>query len=191
MATDLTRRLAAALAWLLALAAPASAGSKPAPSAPLPSLDSRVGWMDGACLAIKNADLAAGTALAVVVLSKPQVVRTAQIGARARGADLKTCGNRATINQDEGNAFYVVPGAVGPNEVAIGIVTPAVAPRVVAGIAHVDLDQNGHSASFTVCTSSEGFHYAIWPGKPHHGTPRWSAYEYLGYDVEPDCPKAH
>jgi hypothetical protein len=45
-------------------------------------------------------------------------------------------------------------------------------------------------ANPNACVTSEGVKFSAWEGEPYRGTPLWSDYYYLGYDVEPNCPES-
>jgi hypothetical protein len=51
------------------------------------SYDQRIGWLHGLCLAISNPKLTPGTAVAVVITGKPQVVERAQIQGQADSSE--------------------------------------------------------------------------------------------------------
>jgi hypothetical protein len=54
---------------------------------------------------------------------------------------------------------------------------------------HADLNGDGHEDYFTECSTSEGVQFNIWTDAPYKNKALWSAYYYLGYDVEPNCPQ--
>jgi hypothetical protein len=160
--------------------------TQPPHTAPLAS---RLGWLHGPCLAIKNADLKEGTPITIVVTATPQTVRSGRLGARTRSAAAcpGLAKERADVNE-EGTSFYVVADGIAPGDAGIGVVASAGWPRIVAGAARIDLDGDGREELFTSCSTSEGMQFQVWSEIPYRGEPRWTGYEYLAYDVEPSCP---
>ena len=57
------------------------------------------------------------------------------------------------------------------------------------GRIHTDVNSDGHQDYFTECSTSEGVQFNVWSGSPYKGKALWSAYYYLGYDTEPNCPE--
>lgn len=156
----------------------------------------RIGWVDGLCLAISNANLAVGSPLTLIVASEPrgpQRVEQARIKGRTNSPEacdaLKP--GRAEVNAREGTSFYALEGrGIGSTDIGVGIVAPPAAPHVVNGLARVDLDQNGQSEVFSTCATIEGISFGVWTGKAYQGKPLWSGYYYLNYDTEPTCPES-
>jgi hypothetical protein len=162
-----------------------------APAAVAVPLTERIGWFQGPCLAISNQHLARGTSVALVVVGDPQKVQQART--LEPTTDPATCKallqERAKMNAKPGTSFYALEaGSVGAADMGIGIIQPPPGLAVVNGLARVDLDSDGQSEVFSSCATSEGIKFAIWTGKPYQGEPRWSAYYYLGYDLQPTCP---
>lgn len=141
------------------------------------------------CLHSPNPNLSNGTRVSLILPRKPQRVASAVIEEKAGVscsqnpyADpnasfyrLKLVGKHKTINLNE------------PLSPAIAIVEPKKSIFVRRGIASGDLDGDGTSEFFRICTSSEGNHVTVWSGKPLQGKKRWHSYYYLGYDVVPTC----
>jgi hypothetical protein len=161
-----------------------------APAAAFP-FNERIGWFQGPCLAISNQHLARGTSVALVVMEEPQKVQQAR--SLEQTTSPETCKalmqGRAKMNAKTGISYYgLETGSVGSTDMGIGIVEPPASLSVVNGVARVDLDQDGRSEVFSSCATSEGIKFAVWTGKAYQGEPRWSGYNYLGYDLQPTCP---
>ena len=151
----------------------------------------RIGWFQGPCLAISNSHLAQGTSVALVVTGEPQKIQPARILEPTTSAT--TCKallpDRAKTNATPGVAFYALETTnVGAADMGIGIVEPPAAPAIADGLARADLLRDGQSEVFTSCATSEGIKFAVWTAKSYQGDPRWSGYDYLGYDMQPTCP---
>ena len=92
----------------------------------------RVGWLHGACLAIRNADLARGTPVDVVILAEPQRVEPARIGERTESPQRcpALLPERAKGNAKPGVFFYTLEAAgIESGTMGIGIVGPRHARR--------------------------------------------------------------
>jgi hypothetical protein len=170
-----------------------SEAKHPAPAAAAFPFAERIGWFQGPCLAISDQQLAPGTSVTLVVMAEPQKVQQAR--SLEQTTDPKKCKallqERAAMNAKPGIFFYALPpGSVDSNDTGIGIVEAPANPTVVNGLAQMHLNRDGQSEVFSSCVTSEGIKFAVWSGKPYQGQPRWSGYEYLGYDLEPTCPNA-
>ena len=151
-----------------------------------------IGWLHGNCLAIKAPDLEGRTKLSVVSLGKPQVALEAEIIQRTEsGAECHALlQERKDVNNSEGNVFYkVVPASKSPLGLAIGIIGLKGVLRTTDGAVHADLNGDGHEDYFTECSTSEGVQFNVWADAPYKNKALWSAYYYLGYDTEPNCPE--
>src|SRR5688572_4055558 len=142
----------------------------------------RIGWVTSGCLAVSGDSIANGTAVTVVALDDDD--RTTVTEARVTGAGTaeRKCPVRpAAATGDTNLRFFTLSS---PIDVGIAIVGPV--SRKNGG---VDVNGDDQADQFTKCTASEGISFAVWTsGRPHVGEPFWSGYEYLGYDLEPDCP---
>jgi hypothetical protein len=152
--------------------------------------DRRTGWFHGACLAISDPNLARGTAINLVVMGEPQRVIEGRVGEQISSA--ASCAplteGRRNQNAKPGTSFYGLEGTeLGASDMGIGIVAPPQKPVVVNGLAKTDLNSDGRPEIFSSCTTTEGINFAVSTEKPYQGTPLWSAYYYLGYDLEPTC----
>src|SRR5688572_12934529 len=143
----------------------------------LEPLPMRVGLVSGSCLAIANKDLRVGSGITVVSLDEKELVIDGRVIKRtAPGAKCPT------LVQEQQPSFYELklPMTVGQGIAVIG------ATKLRHG--GIDLTGDGIPEQFTWCSTSEGFSFEVWAGKPYVGSPLWSGYYYLGFDVEPNCP---
>lgn len=160
----------------------------------------RIGWMHE-CLAIENQTLQPGTPVTIIVfaIDDESIVEGTNLPRRAAGKILgKTdsdehCpplfSDRRGINEGEEVSFYAVALEGGRtlafDEFGIGILG-----LDAEDTDPIDLDGNGASESFSICTSSEGINFAVWKDLPYTGRPLWKGYYYLFHGVaNPDCPE--
>ena len=179
------------LILLLAVVACGGAREPESHAGPLFSFAARIGWLHGSCLAIRNADLARGTPVDVVILAEPQRVEQARVGERTDSPQRcqALIPGRAKVNAKPGMFFYALEaGDLGSRDMGIGIVEPPAHPQTVNGLARVDLDQDGRREIFSSCATTEGIKFAVWTEKAYRGEPRWSAYYYLDDETTPTCP---
>ena len=158
------------------------------------SFDSQVGVVDRPaegklCLNISNPNLADGTEVSFILPHRPQRVAKATIEQKLASS----CSHDPTTNA--GASFYSLK-LVGkgvdlsePMRPAIAVVGSATPVLLKHGIASADLDGDGRTEFFRICTSNEGNHLTVWTGKPLQGKRRWHSYYYLGYDVVPTCKR--
>lgn len=146
------------------------------------------------CLAMANASIQPGAKVTLVdqpAVNQPSDTPTINEAAVVEklAAD---CGNGHMSTNEllpAGPVYYRIRTSKPweSNSYVIAIVEPsgpvAVKDKKVEG----DLDGDGTSESFRVCTSGEGVHYQVWTGEPLTGRPRWHWYVYAGYDTEPSC----
>lgn len=152
----------------------------------------QIGWLHGNCLAIKTPGLEKGTKLTIVSLGKPQVLLEAEIIQRTKSGEecYALLEERKDVNMSEGNIFYsVAPASKAPLELAVGIVGWKEGFTTTDGTIHADVNGDGYQDYFTQCSTSEGVQFNVWSGSPYKGKALWSAYYYLGYDTEPNCPE--
>ena len=149
-----------------------------------------IGWVTSGCMAISGDSIAVGTPVTVVALGTGDTATVVDARVTGRGTPERKCPVRAAAASADGSLrFYILSTpastpASGPIEVGIAVVGPVA--RKDGG---VDVDGDGRADQFTRCTASEGISFAVWTnGRAYTGEPFWSGYEYLGYDVEPDCP---
>lgn len=137
------------------------------------------------CLYTHNADLSAGSALTLVLLSPPQSAIHAEV---TRPASAENCpsidSNDTTLSAYEIRALAAV---LVPSMPVISVSGPSGQFRKEGDYIAADINQDGKSEYFRACTSGEGMHLTVWAGQAHHGKPKWHQYYYLGYDVESNC----
>jgi hypothetical protein len=184
-----TLKLCAAFA-VIVLACPSCRRKEPPPTAAFP-FPERIGWLHGACFAVSNPKLAGGAPVTLVIMGDPQKVESARIGVQP--ASPETCQAllpaRAQSNEKKGTTFYTLEAKdLHPTDMGIGIVELQAEPKIVNRLVRVDLTRNGQSTVFSSCATTEGIKFGAWPGEAVQGEPLWSAYYYLGYDQQPNCP---
>ena len=97
--------------------------------------------------------------------------------------------DRKDINMAEGYTFYKVSvSKQGMMDLGIALIGIEPALQQSQGIVHGDINGDHHENYFTQCNTSEGIQFSIWSDKAFKGDPIWSAYYYLGYDIESNCP---
>jgi hypothetical protein len=168
-----------------------SDGAQPADTSGTFDFAQRIGWIHGSCIAIKNAALASGTPVALVITGEPQQVRQARIAERTTSPEKcqALMPGRSAGNAKPGMFFYSLDApAISATDMGIGIVKPPANPGVMNGRAQVDLDRDGIKEVFSSCATTEGIKFAVWAGKAYQGEPRWSGYYYLDYETKPSCP---
>lgn len=153
-------------------------------------LERRIGWFHGRCFAISDANLARGTTVDLVVMGEPQTVRQAKVGEQTSSA--ASCPplmeGRRRQNARAGTSFYRLKETkLTATDMGIGILAPPHKPTVVNGLAETDLNSDGQHEVFSSCATTEGIKFAVWTQRPYQGTPLWSTYYYLGYDMNPTC----
>jgi hypothetical protein len=155
---------------------------------------SQVGVVDASaerklCLNISNPNLSAGTPVSLILPHQPQ--RAAQAIVEKKLAS--SCSHDPTTNTDA--SFYSLKllgkgvDLSEPMPPAIAVVRSATPVLLKHGVASADLDGDGRTEFFRICTSNEGNHLTVWSGMPLQGKRRWHSYYYLGYDVVPNCKR--
>ena len=147
------------------------------------SLEVRLGWVTGSCLATANKSLTQGSPITVVSLDeKAAIVGGSVVGGTASEA---TCPallrDRRKVNESKWS-FYELKLAA---QVDLGIGVTGDTKAVAGGL---DLNGDGAPEKFTQCASSEGVWFRVWSGPAYQGNPIWSGYYYLAYDTEVTCP---
>jgi hypothetical protein len=126
------------------------------------------------CIAIQNAALQPGKSLVIVSPLPPQSYFEAQI----KGPSPSPC----PITQDiqPGISSYEIEVPPGSAQVSPMFAVLANAPVLhsVGNIVQSDLDQNGKTQNFRVCSSNDGVHLTLWSGQPLEGRLLWHGYYY-------------
>ena len=165
---------------LVAMSGALACGRAPAPPPDAP-VSTRIGWIASGCLAIANNSIGDGTPVTVVVLDDDKKTTIVNVQVSGRGTPDRKCPVRpAAASADEALRFYVLSN---PIAVGIGIVGPV---RRTGD--SIDVNGDDRADQFTRCAASEGISFAVWSNGRYAGEPFWSGYEYLGYDIESDCP---
>ena len=149
--------------------------------------DHATGWLHGNCLALDDAEVRAGSPVAVVGLGEVQQVVTAKVTGKADGAGecLALLDDRRHANLASGLAFYTID--VDPEmELGIGVVQTA-GSRALTVMELLDTNGDGRRDIFSHCATSEGVRFSVWAEEVGRGAPLWTGYYYLGYDMEADC----
>ena len=151
--------------------------------------DLATGWLHGNCLALDDAEVRAGSPVAVVRLGEVQQVVTAKVTGRADGAGecLALLDDRRHANLASGLAFYTID-VDAEMELGIGVVQTA-GSRALTVMELLDTNGDGRRDGFGRCSTSEGVRFSVWADEVGLGTPLWTGYYYLGYDTEADCPE--
>ncbi len=155
------------------------------------SLNENIGWIHGACLAIKNNKLKPGTNIQVIVLSNPQKLLAARVTGRTESGSgcPALLSDRSAINKQEGRFFYQLDlDEASQDIVAIGLVSTSVKVRTAGPIIDLDVNNEGITVHAGSCTTSEGMQFFIASGNTFNENALWSDYYYLGYDTMPTCP---
>ena len=147
------------------------------------AVTTRIGWIASGCMAISDDSITDGTPVTIVAFGNGD--RTTMVEARVtgRGTAKRKCPVRAAAASGDGSLrFYTLSSVVDAGIAIVG--------HVVRTDGGIDVNGDDRADLFTRCMASEGISFAVWTnGRPHAGEPFWSGYEYLGYDVEPDCPE--
>jgi len=138
------------------------------PAGKTTDVDKNIGWMQGNCLAIKNAGIQTPHKITLVKLEESNAVETGSIERKARSAEecFALLEDRREINASNGYSFYVVASS-SPINLAIGLI-------------EIDNASNMHA---DYCATSEGIRYSVLNGN----SVVWQGYSYLGYDTEATC----
>lgn len=154
--------------------------------------ESKIGWLHGNCLAVKNPRVPKNAELLVVSLDDVQNITPAKVLRPARNG--KECPglleDRKAVNQESGVTFYRVSSEKAV-ETAIGVLNEkALTKQELLDLNRrgLDLDNDGHKETFSQCSTSEGVRFSIWNGTAYRSKLIWSGDYYLGYDTEANCP---
>jgi hypothetical protein len=156
--------------------------------------EKNIGWLHGTCLAIKNGSLQPGTKITLVKFTEPQsILETVLQGqATAESGCFALFEDRVAMNQKKQRSFYSVTLPESEtNIMAIGIVGQDIAISIEDKNAKADLNADGVPEVFSSCQTSEGMKFFVWSAESYQGSPLWSDYYYLGYDMQPNCPEGY
>lgn len=136
-------------------------------------VDSRIGWLHGNCLAVKNPDIPGNRAITVAALDEPVRYGRAKVIGPASGADEcpALMEDRRSVNIGNGYSFYQVSDTEGLD----------------LGIGFLDMDAKVRNYHLDYCTTSEGVQFHVRDGSALV----WTGYYYLGYDTEVTCGTEH
>jgi hypothetical protein len=139
-----------------------------------------VGWIHGNCIALNNATVVDGSKLLLIGLDSVTTTTMSSISKIATPDD--SCyalyAERGAFNDDDQTFFYKVETDQG-NDLMIGILVDQLASEN-----YLDLNNDGTEETFTYCFTSEGVNFTV----ASETDTLWTAYYYLGYEVQPDCP---
>lgn len=157
--------------------------------APSPLLKENIGWIHGACLAIRNGNIKPGTSVKVIRLSTPQQIVSAKVigVADATVACPALLSDRAEINTQDGRFFYALDiSKESPDAMAVGMISGKAKASTPA--VELDVNNDGVVEHAGTCVTGEGIQFYISSSKTFDETALWSDYYYLGYDNKPTCP---
>lgn len=135
------------------------------------NLTSRIGWMHGNCLAIKNPNIPSQHSFELVHLGEEQITEKAVIIQKAFEGEkcYPLLDDRVEVNTGAGYTFYLV-GSKKPVNLAVGVFEP----------------EDIRSLDFSFCNTTEGIQFLI---SNKDSAVIWEGYYYLGYESEPTCPE--
>ena len=128
------------------------------------------------CAAIRNANLGAGTSVALVSPALPQTVTSAEISSTSSAA----CPISKDVDPAVTNYELKIPAVESLPKLTPFVVVTAqsTAFTVDNNLVKIDLAQDGQSEMFRSCSSDDGIHLSAWVGKPLSGTMVWSGHYY-------------
>lgn len=133
-------------------------------------LNSKVGWLHGNCLAIKNTNIPPYYQFTLLHLDNENTIEKAIVIKKATNSEecYPLLEDRASVNKSAGYFFYTVKSKK-PVNFAIGILKP-----------------EGTSVSelkLSYCNTTEGMNFSV----SKNSSEIWEGYYYLGYESEPTC----
>ncbi len=180
--TGIKMRKYSLFCWLLAsLVCLSCAHNKNEPSTfEVIDYNSRIGWVDGHCLAIQNNNLDIGSKITVVQLGEQKhrsAVKVAKIVAKVLGkaTDGETCfpllGDRRSVNVDSGYSFYQINSY----------------ENIGLAIAVTEEFLTSENYIFDYCATMEGISFSVKKTDQNIQEEIWNGYYYLAYDTETSC----
>jgi hypothetical protein len=135
-----------------------------------------------------------GTKITLIKFTEPQSILETEL--QGKGSAESGCfalfEDRIAMNQKKQRSFYSVALPESEtNMMAIGIVGQDNTVSIKDRKATADLNADGAPEVFSSCQSSEGMKFFVWSEKAYQGSPLWSDYYYLGYDMQADCPEGY
>ena len=132
------------------------------------SINERVGWLHGNCLAIKNPNIELPKNMTLFDFKSEKRFSTATVTEKVQSGDecYALLDDRKEVNLASGYSFYKVKSE-SPVNLAIGYLN----------ISNVD------NLVFNYCTTTEGILFSISKSKLNI----WEGYYYLGYESEATC----
>ena len=148
------------------------------------------GWVDGGCLAVAEDDVASGSRVGVIPLDSDSLTEASVVGQALPPGECSSrlAGRAGTSNLRDVRFYRLDRSPLAETSLAIALLDPPASFSPETPKSATDLDGDGRTDSFTVCTTSEGLRLEMWPGPEQSGAPLWSGYYALGYDLEPTCP---
>lgn len=162
-------------------------------NAPTPDYTPRIGvavrTQSRTCVAIKNSNLASGTAVVLVSPMAPQAFTPATIGASSP----TPCPITKETTPDVASYSVDVSNDQLPRlSPLIAVVANSNAFSLENDAVKANLDQNGKVETFRACNNPDGVHLSVWQGKPLSGTVLWrgSYYDPSMAGAGPTCSAA-
>lgn len=126
------------------------------------------------CLAMQNTTLKPETPLVLVSPLPPSTYVTVQV----KGPSSSPC--PITENVQPGLSSYEIQVPSGSLSVspALAVVANAAVFRSTNNSVQSDLDGNGMTQNYRMCSSNDGVHLSLWAGQPLEGKLLWHGYYY-------------
>jgi hypothetical protein len=167
--------------------------TKPADEPSVSPFDARIGWLDGACLVIKNPALTPGTPVTFMIFdpNSTEFVAYGTFTYRVGGTIVgKTRSPKRCHALDAGYEAFNDSPDTSFYEVSLEGIRDLVLTQGVgilgleAGDAGViDLNRDGAPDNFTLCHTGEGFLFEMWAGEARKSERLWSGNFHLGQQV--------
>jgi hypothetical protein len=179
------------------LPTPSQAVMQPKPKSKL-GINAKIGVVDGnleaICFRTKNGNLAENTLVSIITLyDSPQKVLNAKVGKKFNTSCAREYSESGDKNSGE-NFYYSL--TLTDKEIdeyqevfGFGIIEPENPIKVKNNLAYIDLNEDGKSEFFRICSGYEGMLLAIWTGEPLKGKQIWRSFYYVDYATEKDCKK--
>ncbi|MBT31918.1 MAG: hypothetical protein CMO01_19850 [Thalassobius sp.] len=146
-----------------------------------PDYTKLVGYINGSCIAIKNPNVKSGSKLLVINIDDQSKTITTSTGETITADE--SCfplhPDRIDVNKNPETYFYKIEEAEADMSLRIGLLVDQLSSENP-----MDIDNDGTEEVFNYCLTTEGVKFTIESQKDT----LWSAYYYLGYDVESTCP---